>query len=190
MLEIVKICKIHGELTVDKTRRDGYKFRCKQCRIASNKKSYYENQEKRIATSTKWKLENRERANAWERSDRSKNPEKYREREKKYKTRNWSELSVNESLRKLGLKNEDFIKLNQEHNGYCKICDQPETSKSRSGNIRRLAIDHCHKSGKIRGLLCHECNTMLGKAKDNIDILKSAIQYLESHQHHEIIKEA
>lgn len=185
MSEIVKICKIHGPLEINQTRKDGNSFRCKECRIASNKNSYYANQEKRIATSTKWKQENRERANAWERADRAKNPEKYRAREKEYKSRNWAKLSVNESLRKLGLKNEDFLKLKEEHNGLCKICNNPETSLSRNGNVRRLAIDHCHSSGKIRGLLCHDCNTMLGKAKDNITILQSAIEYLQSHQHKE-----
>ena len=108
-----------------------------------------------------------------------------RERERKYKTRNWAKLSVNESLRKLQLKNEDFIKLNEEHNGLCKICNNPETSKSRNGGIKRLAIDHCHNSGKIRGLLCHDCNTMLGKTKDDINLLQAAIEYLKSHQHKE-----
>ena len=89
---------------------------------------------------------------------------------------------MNESLRKLGLKNEDFIKLNEEHNGLCSICNNPETSKSRNGGVRRLAIDHCHTTGKIRGLLCHDCNTGLGKFKDDINLLQKAIEYLKRHQ--------
>ena len=44
----------------------------------------------------------------------------------------------------------------------------------------RLSIDHCHKTNKVRGLLCHNCNHLLGNAKDNIDILHKAIQYLKS----------
>lgn len=190
MSEIVKICKIHGELTIEQTRKDGHLYRCKACRIISNKKSYYENQDKRIKTSVKWKLENREKYNEWVRNDRKKDPEKYKERERIYKKRNWARLSVNESLRKLKLTNQNFIELNEKHKGLCAICNLPETSKSRNGNVRRLAIDHCHKAEnqgiiKIRGLLCHDCNTMLGKAKDDIGILNSAIQYLKSHQHAE-----
>lgn len=191
MSEIVKICKIHGPLQLEQTRKDGHLFRCKECRVLSNKKSYDENREKRIATSTRWKNVNRDRANAWERADRAKDPEKYRAREKIYKKRNWAKLSVNESLRKLNLKNEDFIELNNKHQGLCAICNEPEKRVSRNGGICRLAIDHCHfceengNAGRsaIRGLLCHECNKSLGGFKDNIDLLTSAIRYLQQHEH-------
>lgn len=44
-------------------------------------------------------------------------------------------------------------------------------------------IDHCHTTGKIRGLLCTNCNNMLGKAKDNVEVLKKAISYLEQTNH-------
>ena len=40
-------------------------------------------------------------------------------------------------------------------------------------------MDHCHKTKKIRGLLCHTCNSGLGMFKDNIEYLKNAIKYLE-----------
>lgn len=191
MTEIVKICKIHGNLTINETRKDGSLFRCKACRIESNKKSYDANREKRIDTSTKWKLENKEKANAWERADRAKNPEKYRERERKYKTRNWAKLSVHESLRRLNLKNEDFHNLNIKHNGLCAICNNPEKRISRNGGICRLAIDHCHHCEEnghngietIRGLLCHDCNKSLGGFKDNITLLQKAIDYLKAHEH-------
>lgn len=52
----------------------------------------------------------------------------------------------------------------------CNICKE-ELSNPR--------IDHCHKSGKVRGLLCHHCNVALGHVKDNINILKNMIKYLE-----------
>ena len=42
-----------------------------------------------------------------------------------------------------------------------------------------LAVDHCHKTGKIRGLLCAHCNHGLGNFKDNIEIIKNAIKYLK-----------
>jgi hypothetical protein len=44
--------------------------------------------------------------------------------------------------------------------------------------LKELAIDHCHKTGKIRGLLCKNCNQGLGQFKDNIDLLLSAAKYL------------
>jgi hypothetical protein len=44
---------------------------------------------------------------------------------------------------------------------------------------RRKMIDHCHTTGVVRGLICFSCNTALGHFKDDIDVLKSAIRYLE-----------
>lgn len=46
---------------------------------------------------------------------------------------------------------------------------------------RRLDVDHCHKTGKIRGLLCMNCNRTLGYAKDSPLILRSLAAYIESH---------
>jgi hypothetical protein len=46
---------------------------------------------------------------------------------------------------------------------------------------RRLDVDHCHSSEKVRGLLCNPCNSMLGHARDNVFILKAAANYLEKH---------
>ena len=43
---------------------------------------------------------------------------------------------------------------------------------------KRLDVDHCHASGKVRGVLCNSCNNILGHARDNIDVLKSAAEYL------------
>jgi len=76
----------------------------------------------------------------------------------------------------------EYNELHKKQNGLCKICNKPETMKSANAkSIKRLAIDHCHKSEKIRGLLCHYCNVSLGGFKDSIEILESAIEYLKLH---------
>jgi hypothetical protein len=85
------------------------------------------------------------------------------------------------NLKKFGLTVEDYIDLEKSQNGVCAICKDPEMNK------RRLSVDHnhfcCPNSGScgkcIRGLLCSNCNTFLGNAKDNVQILQAAIDYLQ-----------
>jgi hypothetical protein len=67
--------------------------------------------------------------------------------------------------------NEMFIAQNKK----CKICQTKYDLLSRHNG---LYIDHCHKTGKVRGLLCMSCNRLLGNCNDNIDILKSSILYI------------
>lgn len=68
-----------------------------------------------------------------------------------------------------------------DQNGVCAICKQPENHK-RNGKIKALAVDHCHDTGIIRGLLCSDCNTAIGKLKDSPDVIRSALNYLEHHK--------
>ena len=59
-------------------------------------------------------------------------------------------------------------------NGKCKICSSSDTGRG----DKWLVVDHCHQSGKIRGLLCNTCNRALGLFKDNIQTLEKALSYL------------
>lgn len=66
----------------------------------------------------------------------------------------------------------DFEVLFAEQGGTCAICELPEISG------RSLAIDHCHETGRVRGLLCNRCNRALGLMKDDPERLLRAINYL------------
>lgn len=66
-------------------------------------------------------------------------------------------------------------------NGLCALCGNPETALYK-GNRRRLAVDHDHTTGKIRGLLCTRCNNGIGAFGDSINLLKTAISYLQKHR--------
>jgi hypothetical protein len=68
----------------------------------------------------------------------------------------------------------------------CAICNSPELTTGKLGNPRRLAIDHCHESGEVRGLLCMKCNMLLGAANDNPSILDNAAEYLRRHQERDV----
>lgn len=64
--------------------------------------------------------------------------------------------------------------------GRCAICRQEETALDHKGRARLLAVDHCHATGKVRGLLCHLCNNGLGAFKDQRARLVAAIAYLDA----------
>ncbi len=85
----------------------------------------------------------------------------------------------NKSRRKSHLKQaynlseKDYDKLYKLQNGCCAICKKHQMELKFI-----LCIDHCHKTGQIRGLLCQSCNKGLGCFKDNLTLLDSAINYL------------
>ena len=66
---------------------------------------------------------------------------------------------------------------------HCDICGGTENSGSRHnkhlGKVYNLVMDHNHSNGKFRGMLCNHCNRGLGNFKDNIEVMKKAIKYLE-----------
>lgn len=65
-------------------------------------------------------------------------------------------------------------------NNVCAICKQPEKAVIK-GKVISMPVDHCHKTGKARGLLCTKCNRGLGLFDDNPENLQNAIKYLGSH---------
>jgi len=86
--------------------------------------------------------------------------------------------------KKYSLTIEEYDAMWNKQNGVCAICGQPETAMNTfSGKkvLLHLSVDHDHKTGKIRGLLCDRCNTSIGKFEENTDFLMNAIIYLNSH---------
>jgi len=85
-----------------------------------------------------------------------------------------------EFVRKLIAQQEVFESLHKKQGGVCAICGLPETSKNKDGKALRLSIDHCHKTGSIRGLLCSKCNRGLGCFNDETAFIEKAKDYLLS----------
>jgi hypothetical protein len=69
----------------------------------------------------------------------------------------------------------DYEDLKKAQGGACAICGSK--SPNRKGS-RNFAVDHCHKSSEVRGLLCNNCNIGLGLFKDDVSVLAEAIKYL------------
>jgi hypothetical protein len=76
--------------------------------------------------------------------------------------------------RKFGITIDDYYRMFHEQGGVCAICDSPPDE-------RRLHVDHSHETKKIRSLLCFDCNTALGKAKEDVEILRKMIDYVNIH---------
>lgn len=76
-----------------------------------------------------------------------------------------------------GISLENYTKLSDMQLGLCAICRKPEEGTIK-GILKKLAVDHCHKTKKVRGLLCNNCNMALGLFKDDENLLLSAVLYL------------
>lgn len=83
------------------------------------------------------------------------------------------------AMRKRGVKitESEYVELRKAPN-ICEICGEP----NKSARKKNLSVDHCHDTGKIRGLLCDNCNRGLGLFGDNVDLLLKAAEYLTVHQ--------
>ena len=79
----------------------------------------------------------------------------------------------NSIRRQFGLSRDDYQRILESQNRVCAICKEPPTT------TMRLAVDHDHQTGKVRGLLCRECNRGLGIFKDLPERLRAAAAYLE-----------
>lgn len=79
-----------------------------------------------------------------------------------------------------GITADDYHRMHESQDGVCAICLQPETAIVRR-NAARLAVDHCHATGRIRALLCRRCNQMIGSAEDSAELMSRAACYLRRH---------
>ena len=82
------------------------------------------------------------------------------------------------TLLKYGISIEEYDEMLTRQNFVCKICSRPE-NKMLNGKVRRLSVDHDHETGKIRGLLCMDCNTTLGKMNDDVNLFIKMVNYLK-----------
>jgi hypothetical protein len=77
--------------------------------------------------------------------------------------------------RDYGLTPEEYDAMLVAVDGKCTIC-------RKAPKVKALAVDHCHTTGKVRGILCDKCNMGIGYFDDNLDLLQKAIEYLKENQ--------
>jgi hypothetical protein len=102
-----------------------------------------------------------------------------RKRERQWVQDNPEQDKNTRLLRKYGITAQIFDKMLEDQCGRCAICGTHfESSKNTN-------VDHCHTTGKVRSLLCKQCNIGLGHFKDSVQILENAVQYLNQHSNEE-----
>jgi hypothetical protein len=112
---------------------------------------------------------------------RIKHPEKQKAASQKWVSHNYQYNIARQRQYQLKAKynitEADYLAILEKQNFMCAICD----TKTPTGKWKVFAVDHDHATGKVRGLLCNECNRGIGLLKDSLSILSSAFTYLEKH---------
>jgi len=98
---------------------------------------------------------------------------------KRKSTPSWNVRERKASLKKhYNVSQEEYWAMYKAQNGCCAICNQKETNKVK-GTLKHLAVDHNHETGKVRALLCSNCNRAIGLLGDSAQRVMSAFKYLE-----------
>ena len=150
-------CNIYKEFSYfakNKLGKDGLHSKCRVCQREYRRSWYVSNKENARAINKKWADNNPSHSKEWYQKN------KLNQRD--------------QQLRKqFGITLEQYDQMLLIQDSKCKICglDQKES-------VKALAVDHCHATGKIRGLLCGKCNLGIGYFQDREDVLNKAIEYL------------
>lgn len=128
-----------------------------------------------------WKRNNRAKCNKYKRDDLVKHNTKRRAARRKH----WLHSKALGSVRKWELRSkynlslEEYQALLDKQNGVCAICKTTNWG-TRNGKAIAPSVDHCHKTGKVRGILCLRCNKSIGAFGDDIALLEVALTYLRN----------
>jgi hypothetical protein len=140
----------------DKYKKDGFRSTCKKCYSQYHLKRYQTNPEKE-----------RERVKKYRQQLRDTNPQKLVLSNRKTKLK-----------RAYGIGLEEYDKMLKAQNYKCAVCGIKQEEAGKKG----LVVDHCHDSGKIRALLCSNCNSSLGLLKEDLQVLESLKNYIIKHK--------
>lgn len=143
---------------------------CKKCGVEKSADEFYK--EKRVKDGLQARCIECCKADA--RAVFEKNPEPYRKRarEKDPEQARWDRLRW-----KYGLTKEDYYAILDKQGGHCALCPSTESGHNMTD---LLLVDHCHETNTVRGLLCQDCNLLLGCVKDERKRLIAAMFYLNA----------
>lgn len=84
--------------------------------------------------------------------------------------------------RNYGIDDTELASMKEKQNYRCYLCGSEGFKIGKNNHTEQLAVDHDHKTGKVRKLLCHNCNRALGLFKDNPELMRKAAIYVEDHR--------
>jgi hypothetical protein len=146
---------------IDRSKKDGRKH---QCRVCTN------------IGKARWRNANREHVNKSKMESYLRNREKYlaysRSSKRRLATFKWK-LETH-----FGITEQQFDQMLQDQGGCCAICGKGPEEANGHRHKHRLCVDHDHKTGVVRGLLCTTCNSGLGCYRDDPELMANAIEYL------------
>tara|TARA_Y100000768_G_scaffold282083_1_gene216917 strand:+ start:219 stop:767 length:549 start_codon:yes stop_codon:yes gene_type:complete len=169
--------------------RENY-YKNKEAKLDYQKKYYYKNKEAKLEYQKKYVQENREKVLESKKKYYQDNKEEQLENKKTYYQDNKEEIKKKNARhyrdnidhhrdyhlkRKFGIGLNEYNLLLESQDYACAICGSKKPSGR--GNFH---VDHCHKTGRVRGLLCHYCNTGLGSLRDDPLLLSKALDYLRA----------
>jgi len=134
--------------------------KCTKCGIEKPLSEYYKDRSRKSGIRNSCKTCDKLKSHVWRQEDKSRTRKCWRDSKLK---------------KKYNITEAQYQEMKLEQNNKCGIC------KEELGFGHLSAIDHCHKTGKVRALLCRNCNLGLGHFKDSIDVLKSALKYLQKY---------
>lgn len=114
----------------------------------------------------------------WKKPIANDDPAKY---QRVWRANNPERAKTHNLKKSYGIDLQQYEVMGAAQNWNCAICGGKETTKDKDGGPRMMPVDHDHKTGKVRALLCTQCNRGLGMFSDNIEKLKAAATYLEKH---------
>lgn len=141
--------------------KDGRRGECIACAKVIRRSWYEANRADSIANVKRWQQENAERLNAYRREYNARPDRKRKMRDAYYR-------------RSFGITADEFDEMLAQQGGHCAICSRTPDQ------VASMHVDHCHETGRIRGILCINCNQGLGQFFDDAETLERAAAYLRA----------
>ena len=152
------------------------KKKCSKCEKIQPVSEFYRDKRNKDGYNYSCKTCENVYATAW----RKANPEKVKAKSRGHTKRSFESRRNTKLKMNFGIALIDYDKMWHDQNGLCAVCGEPETATLR-GIVKHLSVDHNHETGRVRALLCNNCNCSLGFAEDSVERLISLAEYLKRH---------